>query len=276
MGLALGILVGLILGLTGAGGSILAVPLLMGALGWSLTQAAPVALLAVAASATLGTAMAWRHSYVRYRAALAMAATGLLAAPLGIYAAQRLPVGWLTVLFSLVLGVVSVRLFMQAVAHPEEASIVRAGVQGDGAAASGPICRLDPKTGRIVWKPVCAGVMSLIGAVTGFLSGLLGVGGGFVIVPALRTATPLSMHSSVATSLMAIALISLGTALMSGWQGREWPWLIALPFVAGALMGMTGGRWLAPRIAGPRLQQGFAVLMAAIAVALALHADGSI
>lgn len=276
MSLILGILVGLVLGLTGAGGSILALPLLMGGLGWSLTQAAPVALLGVAVSSALGTMMAWHHSYVRYRAALLMAAAGLVVAPLGLYASTRLSVPLLTMLFAGVLGLVAVRMFLQALAHPEEAAVVRAGVHGEGAAASGPICRLNPRTGRIIWEPVSFAVISVIGAVTGFLSGLLGVGGGFVIVPSLRKVTPLSMHSSVATSLMAISFISLGTAAMSAAQGREWPWLIALPFVVGSLIGMGGGRWLAPRIAGPRLQQGFAVLMLFIAAGLALRTTGFI
>ena len=70
MSVLLGIAVGLILGLTGAGGSVLAVPLLMAGLGWSLPQAVPVALLAVAAAAALGAWLAWRQSYLRYRAAL--------------------------------------------------------------------------------------------------------------------------------------------------------------------------------------------------------------
>ena len=68
----LGVAVGLVLGLTGAGGSILAVPLLMAGAALSVPQAAPVALLAVMAAAGLGAARAWRKSYVRYRAASLM------------------------------------------------------------------------------------------------------------------------------------------------------------------------------------------------------------
>lgn len=274
MSLALGVLVGLVLGLTGAGGSILAVPLLMGGLGWSLTEAAPAALLAVSVAAALGTAMAWRHGYVRYRAALVMAACGLLVAPLGLYAATRLSVPVLTLLFAAVLMLAAIRMLLQAIVHPEEAAVVLAGVHGEGAAASGPICRLNPATGRIIWRPISFVVIGLIGAATGFLSGLLGVGGGFVILPSLRSVTPLSMHSSVATSLMAIAMISLGTVAIGAFQGRELPWLIAVPFVLGALIGMAGGRWLAPRIAGPRLQQGFAVLMLLVSVGLSLRTFG--
>lgn len=272
--LLLGIGVGLVLGLTGAGGSILAVPLLMLGLGWSLPQAAPVALIAVATAALFGTWAAWRHSYVRWRAALVMGALGLLTAPLGLSLAQRLPLDGLGALFALLLLVVAARLWRQARIAPGETRIVRAGVKGDELPARGPVCRLNPLSGRLVWTRPCALVLALSGAVTGLLSGLLGVGGGFVIVPALRAATELSMQSAVATSLMAIAVISTGTLAIAALQGAALPVAVAAPFAAGALGGMAAGRALAPRIAGPRLQQGFAVFMGLTALGLGGHAAG--
>lgn len=273
MSLALGIAVGLILGLTGAGGSILAVPLLMAGLGWSITQAAPVALLAVAAAAGLGTYIAWRKSYVRYRAALLMSGVGALFAPFGLMAAERLPTHTLTLAFAALLVVVAIRMIRRSIVAPTEAGIVRATVAGDGSHTAGRICHVQAN-GRILWTRACVGVMSVIGAVTGFLSGLLGVGGGFVIVPSLRASTALSMHSAVATSLMVIALTSIGTVISSIAQGREMPWLIAIPFVIGALLGMVGGGRLAPRIAGPLLQRLFAGLMLMVAAGLASHGLG--
>lgn len=270
MSLLLGVIVGLVLGLTGAGGSILAVPLLVFGLGWTLPQAAPVALLAVAAAAVYGTYVAWRKSYVRYKAALLMGAAGWVTAPVGLWLAGVLPQQWLMSLFAAVMVIVALRMFIQARRNPLEAAIVRATVQGDGAPAGGPICRLQPN-GRICWTLPCGAVLSMIGAASGLLTGLLGVGGGFVIVPALRAATALSMHSAVATSLMVIALASGGAAASAGFQGQTIPWLIAAPFVAGSLAGMAGGRILAPRIAGVRLQQGFAVLMLVVALGLVMR-----
>lgn len=272
MSLLLGIAVGLVLGLTGAGGSILAVPLLMFTLAWPMTQAAPVALLAVSAASALGSYLAWRKSYVRYRAAVLMAAAGVLAAQFGLRVAEVLPQSKLSLIFAVVLGLVALRMFIQAWRSPEDSTVVRAAVEGDGEHSHGPICRLHPATGRIVWTRVSVLVIATIGAVSGFLSGLLGVGGGFVIVPSLRVATELSMHSAVATSLMAIALTSFGTVGGALLQGRVMPLVVALPFVAGSLLGMLGGHALAPRIAGPRLQQGFAVLMLLIAADMAIHA----
>lgn len=271
MGLLIGIAVGLVLGLTGAGGSVLAVPLLIAMMGWPMTKAVPVALLAVAASAALGSYLAWRKSYVRYRAATLMSIAGVVTAQFGLHMADILPQRWLLLAFAVTLSVVALRMFLSARRSPGDSAVVRAAVTGDGSRAHGPLCRLHPRTGRIVWTRASVAVIAMIGALTGFLSGLLGVGGGFVIVPALRTMTELSMHSAVATSLMAIALTSLGTFGGAVLQGRAIPWVIALPFVIGALMGMLGGHALAPRIAGPRLQQGFAVLMLVVALGMAIQ-----
>jgi len=270
----LGVIVGLVLGLTGAGGSILAVPLLMAGMGWTLPQAAPVALLAVCAAATFGTIVAWDRTHVRFRAAALMGLVAVVTAPMGVRAASILPLPLLTLLFAAVLGLVGVRLLVQAVRTPAEAGIVRATVAGEGPmTAPGHWIPVNAH-GRIVWGPRTAATVGGIGAVTGFIAGLLGVGGGFVIVPALRMASGLSMHSAVATSLMAIALISAIAAAGAVAQGVPVDWSAAPAFVLGALAGMYGGRKLAPRIAGPRLQQGFAVVMLVVAVGLALRAMG--
>ncbi|WP_028081834.1 sulfite exporter TauE/SafE family protein [Solimonas soli] len=273
MSLLLGLITGLVLGLTGAGGSALAVPLLMWGLGWSLPQAAPVALVAVCASALFGTVVAWDVAYIRYRAALLMALASLVTAPLGLWLATRLPHAVLAGLFGAVLAIVALRNWRLARRAPREAAIVRATVAGDEGAAAGPVCRLDAR-GRLIWNWPCATLIAATGAATGFLSGLLGVGGGFVIVPSLRAGSELSMHSAIATSLLAIALISAVTVLMSLLQGHALPWAIALPFVLGALGGMYGGRRLAPRIAGARLQEAFALLMLLVAGGLVAQVTG--
>lgn len=258
--IALGVLVGVVLGLTGAGGSIFAVPLLMWGLGWTLPQAVPVALLAGCIGAGFGTVVAWDVRLVRYRAAMLMALAAWSMAPFGLYAARVLAVDTLMLSFALVLLLVGVRMLVQARRNPGDAAL-------EGASVA--VCQLDPGTGRFDWTPLSIAVISALGALSGFLSGMLGVGGGFVIVPALRAATDLSMHSAVATSLMAIALISGGTVGVALLQGRSIPWLVALPFVAGTVIGMFAGRHFAARIAGARLQQGFAGAMLALAVAMA-------
>ncbi|MCC4118694.1 sulfite exporter TauE/SafE family protein [Aromatoleum toluclasticum] len=270
MSVGIGLIVGLVLGLTGAGGSIFAVPLLMAGLGYSITQAATVSLLAVAISAGVGTAMAWKHSYVRYRAASLMAAIGALFAPLGIGVADRMSQTSLALIFALVLAAVAARMFYTATVSKDDATVVRSAVAGEGRSSIGRVGRVHATTGRLIWTRPVAITVSLIGAVTGFLSGLLGVGGGFIIVPAIRATLPLSIHSAVATSLMAIALTSSLTFVGGILQGRPAPLATALPFVAGAVLGMILGRRVAPLISGPSLQQGFGITAGIIAVVMAL------
>jgi len=103
--LMLGAVTGFILALTGAGGAIIAIPLLVFGLNLSMTQAAPIALLAVALSAAIAAYLAFSNlKIVRYRAAGLIAVMGMLVAPLGIWVAQFLPDLLLTLLFSVVLA----------------------------------------------------------------------------------------------------------------------------------------------------------------------------
>ena len=259
----LGLFVGLVLALTGAGGAIIAVPLLVFGLHLGLAQAGPVGLLAVALAATLGAALGWRAGLLRYKAAALMASAGLLTSAPGLWLAQRIPNAPLTALFALVLGAVAWRMFAQA-------SRELRGVVVSARVTPSP-CRLDPAQGKLHWNWACARSLLLAGGAAGFLSGLLGVGGGFVLVPTLLATSDLPMKAVVATSMGVLAVISAGGVLNASLTGQM-TWAVAWPFAAGALVGLLGGHLFAQRLAGPRLQQGFAALAAAIAVGLLARA----
>ncbi|MDF3833946.1 sulfite exporter TauE/SafE family protein [Cupriavidus basilensis] len=246
----LGGVVGLILALTGAGGAILAVPLLLFVLHLGMAEAGPIALLAVGVSAALGAVIGLRAGIVRYRAAALMAVAGTICSPLGLWLAHRLPNRPLTLLFAGVLAFVSLRMLRQASAPALQA-----------AAPSGPPqpCQLDSGSGRFIWTAACTRALAASGIGAGFLSGLLGVGGGFVIVPALKRATNAPMHAIVATSLAVITLVSASGVISTALAGRM-NWHVGLPFAFGALGGMLLGRVFSSRVSGPRLQQGFAVV----------------
>jgi uncharacterized membrane protein YfcA len=96
---------------------------------------------------------------------------------------------------------------------------------------------------------------------------MLGVGGGFVIVPSLSRYTNLAVRSIFATSLAVIALVSIGGVSAAAWQGAI-AWDIALPFAVGAIVALLAGRLIAARLAGARLQQGFAITSAVVAMLL--------
>ncbi len=264
LALALGVLVGLLLALTGAGGGILAVPLLVFALRLGVAEAAPIALLAVGLGAASTAALGLRDGIVRYRAAALMGGLALVFAPLGVLAARHLPNAPLTLAFAAVLALVSWRMWQRA-----RESVVAAA----GADCAALPCVLDARDGRLVWTRPCAQALALTGVVTGLLSGLLGVGGGFVIVPALTRYTDLSARSIVATSLAVIALASIGGVGAAAWHGVI-AWDIALPFALGSVAASLLARAIAARVAGPRLQQAFAVVGACVAVLLVAHVLG--
>ena len=264
LGLGLGAIVGLILALAGAGGGILAVPLLVFGLHLTIMQAAPVGLIAVGAASAIGAVLGLREGLVRYRAAALIGITGMVLAPLGVRLARLIPNAPLMVAFSLVLAWVAVRMFKQAGRGSD--------TNGEHQAKQLP-CVLDPAEGRLIWTMPCAWAMAGTGAVSGVLSGLLGVGGGFVIVPSLTRYTDLAVRSIFATSLAVIALVSVGGVSAAAWQGAI-AWNIALPFAFGAIVALLAGRLIASRLAGARLQQGFAVTSAAVSILLLARGMG--
>lgn len=264
LGLGLGAIVGLILALAGAGGGILAVPLLVFGLHLTIMQAAPVGLIAVGAASAIGAVLGLRDGLVRYRAAALIGITGMVLAPLGVRLARLIPNAPLMVAFSLVLAWVAVRMFKQAGRGSD--------TSGEHQAKQLP-CVLDPAEGRLIWTMPCAWAMAGTGAVSGVLSGLLGVGGGFVIVPSLTRYTDLAVRSIFATSLAVIALVSVGGVSAAAWQGAI-AWNIALPFAFGAIVALLAGRLIASRLAGARLQQGFAVTSAAVSILLLARGMG--
>lgn len=257
-----GLVIGIILALTGAGGGILAVPLLIFGAHQSVAQAGPISLLAVGMAAALGAVLGLRTEVVRYRATLLISAVGMLLSPVGLWLAHRIDNLWLSVLFALVLLFVAYRTFQQVGKHADDRPHAR---------ATKPPCIRDADSGRFNWTARCARALALSGAVMGLLPGLLGIGGGFVMVPALRRYTDLAMQPVIATSLAVIALVSITGVISSAFAGNL-NWTVAMPFAAGALAGMVGGRTLAARLAGPHLQRVFAIVSALVAVGMVAKA----
>jgi len=256
--LALGIFVGILMGLTGAGGGILSVPLLVFFLHLRVAEAAPIALTAIAISAGVGALLGLKSKLLRYKAAGFMAMIGLILSPVGLWLAQKTPNQPLLILFSCTLFFVSTRLYVQA-----RREIL--GIQMPP--KKPPPCLINPEHGKLTWNLPCARALLFSGGLAGFLSGLLGVGGGFIIVPALKRFTNLPVQSIVATSLGVLAIISSGSALVSAATGNL-AFNIAIPFSLGALGGLLMGRGLGKKLSGPRVQQIFAILTFGVAISL--------
>jgi hypothetical protein len=134
-------------------------------------------------------------------------------------------------------------------------------------------CVVNTQDQRLIWTRPCAQMLASTGLLSGLLSGLLGVGGGFVIVPALSRYTNLTIRSVHSTSLAVMALVSLSGVFSAAAHGAM-NWRIALPFAAGAILALLVGRRLADQVHPKRLQQAFAWFCVAVAVLMLARAMG--
>ena len=250
-----GLAIGCLLGMTGAGGGILAVPALMESQGWSVAQAAPVGLLAVTLSAFVGTIQGLLKKIVRYRAAIWIAVISIPSARYGVQLSNIVSPVWLSIAFSLVMLVVAYRVFFNKVND-----------------MANPPCKVNKSTGRLIWNVKTASVLGFIGVVAGLLTGLLGVGGGFVIVPALRKATDLDMNSIVATSLMIIFLIGGVSISIHVLDGFQYPISISVSFVIACIIGMLLGRKASNLVPASIIQKIFAITVIVVAISMLVKA----
>lgn len=263
--LLFGLIIGFSLGLTGGGGSIFAVPLLVYGLAMPVHEAVGVSLVAVGATALSGAIIRLRRREVELKAALLFGIAGLVGAPLGANLGAKLPADFLLGGFALLMLLIAARLWRQAIRRPLETRVVRAGDDELVVANSGPACRVNP-SGGLTLTSRCAVVLAFSGVLTGLLSGLFGVGGGFLIVPALVLVASLPMHRAVAASLLVIAIISAAGSVSYLLAGRPLALKVTALFVLGGLGGMVLGGRLSRRLAGPYLQKLFATAMMAVAV----------
>jgi uncharacterized membrane protein YfcA len=278
--LVLGLVIGVALGGFGGGGSILAVPVLAHVLGLSAAAATATSLVAVGAASLVGAVGHWRLGRVRWGTALLFAVTGIPGSWAGAALNDRMDGDLLLLLFS-VLVLVAARRMLTAcpsctkVGEEEALTAELAGPAGSEAAAGAVagqavlVRRPAPAlTLRSSWDRLRQGgnlgTIALAGTGVGFLTGLFGVGGGFVIVPALTLILGLSMPVAIGTSLAAI----VGNAIVSlGFRGVDAvDWAVAVPFTAAMLIGTFAGSRLAHRLPARRSLQGFAVLLVAVAI----------
>ena len=131
-------------------------------------------------------------------------------------------------------------------------------------------CQRDA-SGRLRLTARCAWVLSGAGVGTGILSGLFGVGGGFIIVPALTFFTGMEIHRAVATSLLVIAMVSSAGVISFVSATHHLDLALTGTFVLGGIAGMYAGIAVSKRISGPRLQQVFAGFIIAVAIFVILR-----
>jgi len=266
LSLLFGAVVGLSLGLTGGGGAIFAVPLLVYGLAVPPREAVGVSLAAVGAMSLVGFLHRWRLGQVELRTGLLFAAAGMMGAPLGSWIAGRMAESLLLSLFAGLMVIVAVRLWQQASGTALKLEVCPAPAADD----EGPTCRRDA-AGNLVLTSRCAILLLVVGLATGVLSGMFGVGGGFVIVPALVLFSGMAIHRAVGTSLMIVALVSVSGVASHVWAGRPLSLNVVALFVLGGLAGLFVGQAIGRRLSGPVLQKTFAVAILGVAAFVVLR-----
>jgi uncharacterized protein len=268
--LLIGLIIGLVLGLTGAGGSVFAVPLLMLLGGVSMGDAVGISLGAVAASTLYGSVRNWRGKKILWTPGVILAATGALTAPFGKWLGMQIPELWLLVGFNLLALIIATRMWLSATRTPERATVVRAG-NFSLESSPGLLCNLS-KTGQFELRPRCVSGLVIGGIVVGLLSGLFGVGGGFLIVPLLLILSPISMAQAVSTSLIIIAAVSGSGFLSHIAMNSHSDWSILGLVVVGGILGMMLGQAVSHKIANALLQKIFSISLIAVSVTtLVIH-----
>lgn len=239
--LSLSLLVGVSLGLLGGGGSILTVPILRYVVGMEGHSAIAASLLVVGTTSLAGLATHARRGRVQWRTGLIFGGAGMLGAYLSGRIAHRLPAGLLLVAFSVVMFATAIAMLRPERKRRESSR--RSGRPG----ARLPVTKI-----------------LLEGLVVGAVTGLVGAGGGFLVVPALVLLGRLPMETAIGTSLLVIALKSFaGFAGYVGHTPLDWP--LALSITGFAVVGSFGGAWLAARLSAQSLRHGFGWFVVAMA-----------
>ncbi|MDH6437815.1 putative membrane protein YfcA [Streptomyces sp. SAI-144] len=235
LALLAGGLTGLALGALGGGGSMLAVPAMIYLLGFSPAAATTAALVVVTLTSVTALVTHARGGAVRWREGALFAAAGLVPAAIGGAVSGRLPAGVLTAAFAVVAALAAVRMLRPS-----------ASVRPDGV-------------------PVRTSRVARAGAGLGAVTGVLGVGGGFLAVPALVNVIGLRMRAAVGTSLLVITVNSLTALAARAGTSVDVDWGAVAPFAATAVLGAWDGRRLAAKVSAGALQRTFAVALLAVA-----------
>lgn len=245
-----GLIVGAVLGVLGAGGSILTIPALVYGVGMPLSTAVPTSLVVVAVSALGGLAARWRTGAVRWPVALVFTAAGVPAAFAGTALGRLIPERWSLLAFSVLMAVAALRML----ASPTE---------------SGGACRT--RGGTVDWRG-CLPKALAAGAAVGALTGLFGVGGGFVIVPVLTMLLGLTATEAVATSLVVIMITALAGLTAHATTAPSLDVGITVIFAGTALVAAVIAGRLTHRLPAGTVRRAFAWIVLTIAAGVATSA----
>ncbi|WP_217559064.1 sulfite exporter TauE/SafE family protein [Streptomyces sp. GbtcB6] len=250
MAATFGAAIGLVLGLLGAGGSILAVPALVYGVGQPLQTAVPTALAVVAISSVGGLLPRERRTAVWWSVALVFGAAGIPTAFAGTALGRLIPQRWLLLAFAVLMVLVGVRMLRGEASHVDA-------------------CRTPE--GGINWR-TCLPRSLIAGALVGALTGLFGVGGGFVIVPALTLLLGLKAQQAIATSLVVVLINSMAGLIAHASAANSIDYGVLLVFAGTSLVVSIVAARVSTRLDPITVRRWFAYAVLAVAVFVATAA----
>ena len=260
----LGFLVGVSLGALGGGGSILAVPILVYAAGESPQAATTTSLIVVGAASLLGMLTHLRDGHVRVVPGILFGLAGIGGSLLGTSLNSAVDEDVLLLAFAGLMFVAAWRMWV----NQDQPG---AGDEDFDEFPSGPTAPGGSVATRTRVSPKIVAIVVIAGSVVGFITGFFGVGGGFVVVPALVLTLGFDMADAVGTSLLVIAINS--AVALSGRIGTTGvDWSFTAPFTIAALLGVAVGKRLADRLPTTTLVRWFVALLVGVAVYVSLRA----
>lgn len=272
--LAGGLLIGLSLGALGGGGSILTVPVLVYLLAVEPQSATSASLIIVGVTSIVAAVGHARAGRVRWRSAIVFGIIGSATAFPGSVLNRTVNPQILLLAFAALMIVAAGAMIARTRNRSSDGD-------GEPAPHERPSTPDEDTHGGSIMMAVAAATRMLTvrqaaklvaaALVVGFLTGFLGVGGGFLIVPALVLALGYPMPVAVGTSLVVISITSAGAFAERLGTGTI-PWQIVLPFTLAAIAGSFGGKALSDRVSGTALTRSFAALLLVVAVYTATRA----
>ena len=260
-----GALIGLSLGALGGGGSVLAVPVLVYALGQSPAQATTGSLVVVGVTSLVGAVAARRAGNVLLARGLAFGLVAVGGAVAGARASAAVPEPVLLAAFAVLMLGIGV---LMAVRQWRGRRTLAAQPQ-QGARFDDPIITFSP-----TFACQCPRALKVLVTATavGLLTGFLGVGGGFLVVPALLMALSLPVEYAAGTSLVVITVTSTVALLARAGTGIAPDWGPVVALTAAAALAAAVGARIADRVDARRLSAAFTALVLAVAAWTAAHA----
>lgn len=262
LSLIFGAVVGLSLGLTGGGGAIFAVPLLVYGLQVPAKDAVLISLIAVGTTSFVGFLHRWQLKQVDFKSGFIFAGAGMLGAPIGAWLATLLPDVALMIMFALLMLFVAIRMWQQANKKDLVQEISPDSTENN---TDKTACQRDTQ-GRLKLNTRCALLLLGLGIFVGIQTGLFGVGGGFLIVPALVLFSGIPILHAVGTSLLVISLISSSGIVSQLYSGRVVSVEITSLFILGGIVGLFLGQLIGQRISASLLQKIFAIAILFVAL----------